>query len=112
MKMTKTALIASAMLILSSQVFAGDTHQATRVVQTADMSSKAAAYELALDKLQTLQADSSIELNNDLGHVTPDPRSLSLNDRAYITVAEKMNASGEIHYTGLVNVNVTYDSLD
>ena len=113
MKMTKTALIASAMVILSSQVFASTTTQTTRVVPTADMSSKAAAYELALDKLQTLQADSPIELNNDLGHVALDfPHSVALNDGAYITVAEKMNASGETFYTGLVNVNVTFDVQD
>jgi hypothetical protein len=108
MKMTKTALIASAMLILSTQVFATDTHQATRAVQTVDMSSKAAAYELALDTLQTLQSDSAIELNKDLGRVSTIARSVSLNDGAYITVVEKMDTTGHILYTGLVNVSFTY----
>ena len=109
MKMTKKALIASAMVILSSQVFA-QSIQTTRVVKTADASTKAAAYNLAFNTLKTLEADSSIELNNDLGHVAIySPTSVSLNDGAYITVAEKMDASGDMSYTGLVNVTVTFD---
>ena len=117
MKMTKikTALIASTMAILSTQAFASNTttHQATRVVPTADMTSKAAAYDLAFDKLTTLEAATPIELNNDLGSVAFNyPNSVVLNDGAYITVAEKMNDKGNIVYTGLVNVGVTYDMAD
>ncbi|WP_413702220.1 DUF3316 domain-containing protein [Psychromonas sp. KJ10-10] len=104
--------MASTMAILSTQAFATTT-QTTRVIPTEDVSSQAVAYELALDKLQTLKADSAIELNNDLGHISLDyPRSLSLNDGSYVTVAEKMNANGEISYTGLVNVSVTFEMAD
>ena len=117
MKITKikTVLIASTMAILSTQAFASNTttHQATRVVPTADMTSKAAAYDLAFDKLTTLEAATPIELNNDLGSVAFNyPNSVVLNDGAYITVAEKMNDKGNIVYTGLVNVGVTYDMAD
>lgn len=114
MKMTKTkaALIASTMAILSSQVFATTT-QTTRVIPTEEVSSEAVAYELALEKLQTLKADSAVELNNDLGQIAyHSPRSLSLNDGSYVTVAEKMDANGELSYTGLVNVSVTFDIGD
>ena len=117
MKMTKikTALIASTMAILSTQAFASNTttHQATRVVPTADMTSKAAAYDLAFDKLETLKTASPTELNNDLGRIAFNyPNSVELNDGAYITVAEKMNENGNTVYTGLVNVGVTYDMAD
>jgi hypothetical protein len=117
MKMTKikTALIASTMAILSTQAFASNTttHQATRVVPTADMTSKAEAYDLAFDKLATLKTASPTELNNDLGRVAVNyPNSVALNDGAYITVVEKMNEKGDTVYTGLVNVGVTYDMAD
>ncbi|WP_298940575.1 DUF3316 domain-containing protein [uncultured Psychromonas sp.] len=117
MKMTtiKTALIASTMAILSTQAFAYNTtsHQATRTITTADMTSKAAAYDLAFDKLATLKTASPTELNNDLGRVAFNyPNSVELNDGAYITVAEKINANGNTVYTGLVNVGVTFDMVD
>lgn len=112
MTKTKVALIASAMTILSTQAFATTT-QTTRVIPTTAVSSQAVAYELALEQLQTLKADSAIELNNDLGRIALDsPRSLSLNEGSYVTVAEKMNANGELFYTGLVNVSVTFDMAD
>jgi len=117
MKMTKikTALIASTMAILSTQAFASNTttHQATRVVPTADMTNKAAAYDLAFDQLEALKTASQTELNNGLGRIAFNyPNSVELNDGAYITVAEKMNANGNTVYTGLVNVGVTYDMAD
>ena len=77
------------------------------------MTSKAAAYDLAFDKLETLKTASPTELNNDLGRIAFNyPNSVELNDGAYITVAEKMNANGNTVYTGLVNVGVTYDMAD
>jgi len=115
MNFTKIAIIGSAMLALSTQVFASSNSSiiySTRVVHTADVATKADAYKLAFDQLETLQADSSSQLNNALGHVAPDSRSLVLDDGSYITVAERMNTNGEITYTGLVNVNVTYEIND
>lgn len=109
MKMIKNALIATTIALLSANAFASDTFSESRVVKTADVTNKAAAYELALDKLNTLQNDSAVELNNDLGHVSNYANSVSLNDGAYITVAEKMDANGNLQYTGLVNVSVTFD---
>ena len=111
----KTTLLASAIAILSTQAFASanPSTQATRVLPTADVTSKAAAYELAFNKLAALKADSPTELNNDLGHVAINyPSTVALNDGAYITVAEKMSATGETLYTGLVNVSVTFDIAD
>ncbi|WP_435236686.1 DUF3316 domain-containing protein [Psychromonas sp. PT13] len=114
MNFTKTAVIASAMLALSTQVFANnmDTMHATKVLQTKDVATKVAAYDLAFDQLETLQADSPSQLNRALGHMAPDSRSLSLEDGSYITVAEKMNANGNTSYTGLVNVNYSYQVND
>ena len=117
MKMTtiKTALIASTMAILSTQAFAYNTtsHQATRTITTADMTSKAAAYDLAFDKLATLKTASPTELNNDLGRVAIDyPNSVTLNDGAYITVEERISPDGKTVYTGLVNTSVTFDMAD
>jgi Na+-translocating ferredoxin:NAD+ oxidoreductase RnfG subunit len=113
MTKTKTALIASAMALLSTQVFAATAHQTTRVVTTADMSSKAAAYDSAFKKLEALKTDSAIELNNELGHIAMTyPNSIVLNDGAYVTVTEKMNENGQLFYTGLVNVTVTFDIAD
>ena len=111
----KTTLLASAIAILSTQAFASATvtNQATRVLPTSDVTSKAAAYELAFDKLATLKAATPTELNNDLGHVAINyPHSVALNDGAYITVAEKTSTTGETLYTGLVNVSVTFDIAD
>jgi uncharacterized protein YdeI (BOF family) len=108
MKMIKNALIVTTMALLSAQAFASDSFQGWRVVQTADASSKTAAYELALDKLEQLKQDSSVELNNDLGHVTAYSSSVSLNEDAYVTVVEKMDKNGDMKYTGNVNVSVSY----
>ncbi|MGX9418969.1 DUF3316 domain-containing protein [Vibrio sp. RC27] len=109
MKTIKNALIVTTLALLSSQAFASDSFQEIRVVQTADTSTKAAAYELALDKLETLQGDTAVELNRDLGHVSAYANSVSLNSGSYITVAEKMDENGTMQYTGVVNANVTYE---
>jgi hypothetical protein len=108
MKMIKNALIATTLAFLSAHAFASDSFQEWRVVQTSAASTKAAAYELALDKLEQLKQDSSVELNNDLGHVTTYSNSVSLNDDAYVTVIEKMDKNGELNYAGQVNVSVSY----
>jgi len=108
MKKIKNALIATTMILLSAQAFASDSFQEWRVVQTTDTTSKAAAYELALDKLDELKQDSSVELNNDLGHVTTYSNSVSLNEDAYVTVVEKMDNNGDMKYSGNVNVSVSY----
>lgn len=106
MKMIKSALIASVVLALSSQAFA---NQASRVIPTADMSTKTAAYELALDKLTSLENDSAVTLSHELlAGLSPVANSVSLNDGAYITVVEKMDSTGQIVYTGLVNVSASY----
>ncbi|MGX9418970.1 DUF3316 domain-containing protein [Vibrio sp. RC27] len=109
MKAIKNTLIATTMVLLSSQVFASDSFQEVRVVKTSDMSSKEAAYELALDKLEVLKNDTAVELNKDLGNITAYSNSVKLNDGSYITISEKMDENGNILYTGQVNANVTYD---
>jgi len=109
MKMIKKALIATTLVFLSAQAFASDTYSETRVIKTADANSKATAYELALDKLNTLQNDSAVELNKDLGQISSYANSVSLNDSGYVTITEKMDANGNLQYTGLVNVSVSFD---
>lgn len=113
MNITKKALIVSAMLALSSQVFADtDAHHETRVFKTADAATKTIAYNMAFEKLQTLEADTSTELNHDLGNLSAASRNVTLNDGAYITVAEKMNENGDILYNGLVHVAVDFNGMN
>ena len=112
MKITKKALIASAILALSSQVFAdSDPHQANRILQTADTATQSAAYEMALEKLQALETESSTELNHELG-LSAASRNVSLNEGAYITISEKMDDAGEMLYNGLVHVSVSFTGLN
>ena len=111
MKFIKKALIASAasaMVMLSTQALATDTYHASKKVQTADTSTKAAAYELGLQKLHVLQADSAIQLDKDLGGISTVINSVSLDDGAYVTVLEKMDTNGQVIYNGIVNTTVTY----
>jgi len=108
MNMIKKAFLASTMVLLSAQVFASDTRMASRVLPTADATSEAAAYELALIKMETLQADTPVQLNNDLGHLTAYANTVTLNDGTYATVQEKIDANGNSLYTGLVHVTATY----
>ena len=112
MKITKKALIASAILALSFQVFADtDAHQESRVLQTADTATQSAAYEIALEKLQALETESSTELNHELG-LSAASRNVSLNEGAYITVIEKMGDNGDMLYNGLVHVSVSFTGLN
>ncbi|MGB5445752.1 MAG: DUF3316 domain-containing protein [Psychromonas sp.] len=108
MNMIKKAFLASTMILLSAQVFASDTRMTSRVLPTADATSQAAAYELALTKLETLKADTPVQLNKDLGHLTSFANTVTLNDGSYTTVQEKMDANGNIMYTGLVHVSATF----
>ena len=112
MKIINKTLIASAILVLSSQVFADtDVHQKNRVLQTADTITQSAAYETALEKLQALETESSTELNHELS-LSAASRNVSLNEGAYITVLEKMGDNGEMLYNGLVHVSVSFTGLN
>jgi len=116
MKLTKKSLIASAMLLLSTQVFAlnsyhhhaNETYQSTELVKTVDANSKAAAYDLGIEKLSALKAATPSQLEKDLGGVSMQTSGVYIEDGAYVTVAEKMNEKGELVYTGLVHFSITY----
>lgn len=115
MNISKNALIASTLLILSTQVFAsipvyGDygVHHENRVLKTADANTKEVAYQLGIAKIHSLETDSASELNQDLGGLTTAVKSIQLHKGAYVEVAEKRNAEGEMIYNGLINVTVTY----
>ena len=116
MKLTKKSLIASAMVLLSTQAFAlnsfhhhaNETFQANELVKTVDADSKAAAYDLGLTKLNELKAATPSQLEKDLGGVSMQTSGVYIEDGAYVTVAEQMNAQGEVVYTGLVHFSITY----
>lgn len=117
MKLTNKALIAatvSAMVVLSSQAIAtpfanaNETYVANEIVKTVDTSSKASAYELALTKLNALEATSPEQLGKDFDSISMQSYGAYLEDDAYITVSEKMDTSGQLVYNGLVHISLIY----
>jgi len=109
MKLTKNILIASAMAILSTQVVADETYYSDQTVITADASSKATAYEQGIAKLNTLEAASSNQLEKAFWWVAMPTNNMTLQEGAFITVTEKMNADGQLVYNGIVNLSVSYE---
>ena len=122
MKTVKNALLASAMVILSANAFAGtavygdySVHHSNKTIKTATVETKQAAYELGLEKLNDLKDDSSAELSNELALALgsyKEKNSVSLDDGAYITLQEMMNEQGQVVYTGLVNVTFSYSQAN
>jgi len=109
MKLTKTTLIASAMVILSSQAIADETYSSQQTVVTADATSKAVAYEQGLRKLDALKVASSNQLEKDFWWVASPVNNMALEEGAYITVLEKMDETGHLVYNGVVNLSVSYE---
>ncbi|GLS91181.1 hypothetical protein GCM10007916_22500 [Psychromonas marina] len=116
MKLIKKSLIASAMVILSTQAFAvnqfhhhaNETYFQDEVVTTVAADTKAAAYELGLNKLTDLKAATPSQLEKDLGGISMQTAGVYIEDGSYITVAEKMGADGQMLYTGVVHLSITY----
>ena len=110
MKFTKTALIASALVVLSTQAFADDINYANETVVTADVSSKTAAYEQGLVTLNSLKAASSNQLEQKFWWLGMPANNMTVENGAYVTVVEKMSADGQLVYNGVVHASIAYES--
>ena len=108
---TIPTMIAAALLLASVTATANTAHD---VLLTSVAPTKAAAYELGLNKLSALKNSTSSQLgytlNTPLGDV--EDGSIQLKDGAYITVQERVGANGKVGYVGQVNVDVSYDMHD
>ncbi|PKH03773.1 hypothetical protein CXF72_04540 [Psychromonas sp. MB-3u-54] len=122
MKSIKNVLLASAMVILSANVFAGaavygdyGVHHDSKVIKTQAVETKAAAYSLGLEKSNQLESESGSELSNDLALFlgsSKEKNSITLNDNTFITVQESLNAQGDMTYSALVNVTYSYSQAN
>ncbi|MFT6927560.1 MAG: hypothetical protein ACJAZP_003197 [Psychromonas sp.] len=122
MKSIKNVLLASAMVILSANVFAGTAvygdygvHHDSKVIKTQTVDTKEGAYSLGLEKSNQLKSESGSELSNELAlflSSSKEKNSITLNDNAFITVQESLNAQGEMAYSGLVNVTYSYSQAN
>jgi len=113
MKFTKTLLIAStvsAMTMLTAPAFADDITYANETLLTADASSKAVAYEQGISALNELQAASSNDLEQKFWWLGMPANNMTLESGAFVTVAEKMTADGQLVYNGIVHASVAYES--
>ncbi|RVU80666.1 DUF3316 domain-containing protein [Leucothrix sargassi] len=111
---TLVAMIASSIFIVNAanaSYFEETSHDTLR---TELSSSKEAAYQAGLDKLNDLKSSSSRDLYNKVGLFASDIKSdtVRLNDGAYVTVQERALPNGQKAYVGVVNVDVSYETHD
>jgi len=122
MKSIKNVVLAAAMVILSANVFAGTAiygdygvHHESKVIKTQTVGTKAAAYSLAVEKLNQIKSGSGSELSNEFALLlgsSKEKNSVTLGDDAYMTVQESVNEQGNIAYSGLVNVTYSYSQAN
>jgi len=118
MKSIKNIILASAMVILSANVFAGTVlygdygvYHGSKVIKTQLVETKSSAYSLALEKSEQLKSESGRELSNEFTlflNSFEEENSVTLDDDLYVTVQESMNEQGDIVYAGILNVNYSY----
>ena len=108
---TLPAMIAASLLIASVSATAASDYE---TVLTPVAPTKAAAYELGVNKLAALNDSSPAQLSRSLGTSFGDIQesSLRLKDGGYVTVQERADASGRVGYVGQVNVGVSYEMHD
>jgi len=122
MKSIKNVVLAASMVILSANVFAGTAiygdygvHHESKVIKTQTVETKAAAYSLAVEKLNQIKSESGSELSNEFAlslDSSKEKSSVTLGDNAYMTVQESVNDQGDIAYSGLVNVTYSYSQAN
>ncbi|MCE7535895.1 DUF3316 domain-containing protein [Aliivibrio fischeri] len=81
------------------------------VIHTDSVSTKQAAYNQALTKLNQLDESTPKELKKALkvaSFESTTTQSIGLDDDSYITVQETMNMQGQIQYTGLIHAKYHY----
>jgi uncharacterized protein with beta-barrel porin domain len=122
MKSIKNVILASTMVILSANVFAGaavygdyGVRHDSKVIKTQTAETESAAYSYALEKSKQLKSESGSELSNEFALLlgsSKEKNSVTLGDNTYITIQESMNAQGNMVYNGLVNVTYRYSQAN
>lgn len=115
MKTLATIVVTSALLVSAAAANAGEFERSeTNTITTETTSSRAQAYQLGVSKLSALKAASPRQLTNEIRVYTPDivEETVRLEDDAYITVQERMDANGKLGYVGLVNIELRYTEID
>lgn len=106
------AILATSVLLLSFGASAGDYYEriAKETQLTPAAATKEAAYKMGVAKLTQLKAQSSNQLSYILDTPIGDIKygSLNIKPDSYVTVQERMDASGKVSYVGLVNIDYGY----
>lgn len=112
-----TTLVATSVLLFSAtaanaHTFLERSQKSTLITETA--SSRAQAYQFGANKLSALKSASQSQLtnNNIKFSLDVDESSVRIEDGAYVTVQERMDANGRIGYVGLVNFEISYIQED
>ena len=112
MNVTNNILIASTLVILSTSALADDVNYSTQTVKTMDASSKSIAYEQGMATLDSLQVATANQLESKFWWLGMPANNMAVEDGAYITVLEKMDADGQLVYNGVVHLAVSYEADD
>lgn len=109
----KTLPLSVAAFILLASVNASALTD-SEIIETPVAPTKAAAYEMGVNKLSALTNSSAAQLERELttpfGDIEVD--SLHVRDGGYVTVQERVDANGKVGYIGQVNVDVEYEMHD
>ena len=115
MKFTKKLLIASTistMAMISTQALADNIVYSNQTVLTVEANSKEDAFKQGMTTLNELKASKSNDLKKTFWGLDVNANKVALADDSYVTVAEKMNADGQLVYNGIVHVSLSYQEND
>ncbi|MUJ25641.1 DUF3316 domain-containing protein [Aliivibrio fischeri] len=111
--LTTLIIVASSSAMANPVITSGNyiSKSNSSVIHTDSVSTKQAAYNQALTKLNQLDESTPKELKKALkvaSFESTTTQSIGLDDDSYITVQETMNMQGQIQYTGLIHANYHY----
>ena len=115
---TKTipAMIAASLLLASVSATAESVVQRTEtdIIKTSVVASQAEAFQLGQNKLSQLKATAQNKLSQVLrvNSGRPDLNTLRIEEGAFVTVQQRMEANGKLGYVGMVNVDYSYNQID
>ncbi|RVU86648.1 DUF3316 domain-containing protein [Leucothrix sargassi] len=113
---TLTTLLATSVLLIGASAANAYTFEETTSDQifTGMTNSKEAAYQSGLAKIQSLKSASPYELYDEVGLFGADIEAdtVELEDGAYVTVQERLQANGQKAFVGVVNLDVSYEVHD
>ena len=118
MKTVQSIVVAASILLVSAGAVADSLNAASGTARSESNTlvlsaaqTKQAAYKMGLNRLAQLKTSSPQQLSQVLKvhSSNPDGTTLHLNsDSSYVTVQERMDASGNVSYVGIVNVSFQY----